>query len=45
MSKNLNRNLKKNDAKPKKKTFPWQQLLFAGFALMIVLSMILSAFM
>ena len=40
MSKNGNKN-----AKSEKSSMSWQQMLFAGFALLIVISMILSAFM
>jgi hypothetical protein len=40
MSKNGNKN-----ANVKKNSMNWQQILFAGFALLIVVSMILSAFM
>lgn len=45
MSKNGNRIIKKTEPKQKKNSLPWQQLLFVGFALLIVVSMILSAFM
>ncbi len=45
MNKNANRNNKKTAPKQKKDSLPWQQLLFVGFALLIVVSMILSAFM
>ncbi len=44
MSKNGNHS-KKPAQKQKKNPIPWQQILFAGFALLIVISMILSAFM
>jgi hypothetical protein len=45
MSKNGNRSTKTAVSKPKKNSMPWQQILFAGFALLIVISMILSAIM
>jgi hypothetical protein len=45
MAKNGIQNMKTTPAKAKKNPFPWQQVLFASFALLIVISMILSAFM
>jgi len=45
MSKIGNQAFKKPVSKSKKNSLPWQQLLFVGFALLIVISMILSAFM
>ena len=45
MAKNSAQNAKTSAAKSQKKPIPWQQILFAAFALLIVLSMVLSAFM
>jgi hypothetical protein len=45
MSKNGNKNVKPNAQKDSKPAINWSQVLFAGFALLIVVSMILSAFM
>jgi hypothetical protein len=42
MNKTVNRTNKKIEPKLKKSSLPWQQFLFAGFALLIVVSMILS---
>ena len=45
MSKNGNKNVKPTAQKAAKPAMNWSQILFAGFALLIVVSMILSAFM